>query len=204
MTRFAARWSTLALSLTLVLFSCTTTRVRTYQDPSLSTTPLSSVAVLPLQNIRLGPQIAIDLNRGIVQALSRSNPTLKIMGPAEAQDKLSSAGLIETYSQFLRDYGTSGLLNKTALAKLGEALGVDAILQGDISQLEQRDGYPYHPAYTKLVLRDSIISLKSGVLLWESSATAKKETTAFNKAPEIEDVVPTAQSTLVEQIPALR
>jgi hypothetical protein len=53
-------------------------------------------------------------------------------------------------------------------------------------------------------LRYSIISLKSGVLLWESSATAKKETTAFNKAPEIEDVVPTAQSTLVEQIPALR
>src|SRR5262245_38107976 len=102
------------------------------------------------------------------------------MGPAEAQDKLSSAGLIETYSQFLREYGTSGILNKTALAKLGEALGVDAILQGDISQLEQQDGYPYHPAYTKLVLRYSIISLKSGVLLWESSATAKKETTAFN------------------------
>lgn len=204
MHRCAARWSTLGLSLVLLLGSCTTTRIRTYQDPSLSATPLVSVAVLPLQNTRLGPQIAIDLNRGIVQALSRSNPTLKILGPAEVQETLSRAGLVETYAQFLRDYGTSGLLNKSALAKLGEALGVDGILQGDISQLEQQDGQPYRPAYTKVVLRYSIISLTSGALLWESSATAKKETTAFNKAPEIEDVVPTAQSTLVEQMPMLR
>ena len=203
MKRFATRWATPAFGL-ILLAACTTTRVRSYQDPSLSTTPLVSIAVLPLQNIRLGPQIAIDLNRGIVQALSRRNPNLRIIGPAEAQDTLSTGGLIETYSQFLRDYGTSGLLNKAALAKLGDALGADAILQGDISQLEQQDGYPYHPAYTKLVLRYSIISLKSGVLLWESSATAKKETTAFNKAPEIEEVVPTAQSTLVAQIPAFR
>ncbi len=184
--------------------ACTTTRVRSYQDPSLSTTPLSFVAVLPLQNTRLGPRVAIDLNRGVVQALSRRNPKLKIMGPAEAQEKLGTSGLIETYSQFLRDYGTSGLLNKAALAKIGDALGVDAILQGDISQLEQQDGYPYHPAYTKLTLRHSVVSLQSGVLLWESSATVRHETTAFNKAPEIEDVVPTAQSTLVAQMPAFR
>lgn len=202
MNRFAVCWKTLALcSLTILLFSCTTAQVRSYQDPSLSTTPLSSVAILPLQNIRLGPQIAIDLNRSIIQAVSRNNPKLMIMGPAEAQEKLSSNGLVETYSQFLRDYGTSGLLNKTTLAKLEKVLGVDAILQGDISQLEQQDGYPYHPASTKLVLRYSIISLKSGVLLWESSATARKETTAFNKAPEIEEVIPTAQRSLVAQMP---
>jgi len=46
--------------------------------------------------------------------------------------------------------------------------------------------------------------LKSGVLLWESSATAKKESTALNQAPEIEEVVPAAQSTLVAQFPAFR
>ena len=166
MNRCAARWSALVLSLVLLLGSCTTTRVRTYQDPSLSTTPLASVAILPLQNTRLGPQIAIDLNRGIVQALSRSNSSLKIMGPVEAQDKLSSAGLIETYSQFLRDYGTSGLLNKAALAKLGESLGVDAILQGDISQLEQRDGYPYHPAYTRIgfALLNHLVNIRGSTL----------------------------------------
>jgi hypothetical protein len=157
-----------------------------------------------LQSVRLGPQLAIDLNRGIVQGLASRNTQLKIVGPAEAQEKLSSAGLVETYSQFLRDYGTSGLLNKAALAKIGEALGVDAILQGDILQLEQQDGYPYHPAYTKLVLRYSLISLRSGVLLWEISVAARKEKTALNKAPEIEEVVPIAQKTLLAQIPLLR
>lgn len=203
MGRLCQIGTTLGLSL-LLSAACTTTRVRSYQDPSISTTALSSIAVLPLQNTRLGPQIAIGLNRGVVQALGRRNPNLKIMGPAEAQEKLSSSGLIETYSQYLRDYGTSGLVNKAALVKMGDALGVDAILQGDISELEQQDGYPYHAAYIKLTLRYSVVSLKSGVLLWESSATVKHETTAMNKAPELEEVVPTAQSTLIAQMPAFK
>ena len=201
MKRTILTGATLA-SLVLFVAGCITTRVRVYQDPSFSTTQLSFIAVLPLQNTRLGPQVAIDLNRGVVQELSRRNPNLRIMGPAEAQEKLSSAGLIESYSQFLRDYGTSGLLNKAVLMKLGDALCVDAVLQGDISQLEQQDGvYGYIRAYTKLTLRYSVISLKSGVVLWESSVTVKKQTTTLGKAPEIEEVVPSAQSTLIEQMP---
>lgn len=204
--RFVTRWSTLALGLTL-LTACSYTRVKWYEDLFLSTASLNSIAVLPLQNVRLSRRTATETDRAIVEALIGRNPDLTIVDSAEAQDKLSTAGVIETYSQFLRDYRASRLLDKAALAKMGDTLGTDAILQGDIAQLIQVDGLPLHnAAYTKLVLRYSIFSLKARKLLWESSATVYKKTTGLSRAPEIEEVIPgaVAQITRVVKMPEFR
>ncbi len=188
----------------LTLAACTTTSVRTYRDPSLAATPITSVAILPLQNMRYGPQIAVNLNRGVVQAFAARNKAVRVVGPAEAQETLGSAGLVEVYSQFLRDYGTSGLLNKGALNRIAEALKVDAILHGYIASVEQQDGYPYHPAYTKITLTYSLIGLHNAVLLWDTSATARVEGSAFSKAPEVEEVIPVVQNIVLANLPQLR
>jgi hypothetical protein len=183
--------------------ACTTTGANTFRDPSLASTKLRSVAILPLQTTHLGPGISLDVNRGVVQGFVARNPGLRILSPSESQEKLGAAGLIEAYSQYLRDYATSGMTNKATLAKIGTALEVDAILQGEIAQLQQQNGYPYHPAFTQLSLRYSLVSCQSGVLLWESSARARRELTALDSAPDVYEVIPVAQQTLVAQFPVL-
>jgi len=185
------------------LVGCTTTGANTFADPSLATTRVGSVAILPLQNTRLGPAIALDVNRGVVQGLSARNPGVRLMGPAETQEKLGAAGLIETYSQYLRDYATSSLTNKSSLLKIGEALGTDAMLQGEITDLQQQNGYPYHPAYTQIVVRYSLVSLHTGVLLWETSARARRKLTALDHAPDPREVIPVVQQTLIREFPFL-
>jgi hypothetical protein len=184
--------------------ACTTTSVQTYRDPALAATKIEAVAILPLQNTRFDPQVAVNLNRGIVQAFAARNRSIRVIGPAEAQEALGAENLVEVYSQFLRDYSTSGLLNKGALNRIRTALNCDAILHGYIASVQQQDGYPYHPAYTKLTLTYSLIGLKDAVLLWNTSATVRTETTAFNKAPEIEEVIPTVQQTILASLPSLQ
>jgi hypothetical protein len=202
------RWTGLTTGLAFVLLTaCTPARVavwstgRVYHDPRLSSTPLSSMAVLPLQNTRRGPQIAIALTSDVVTELRSRNPHLTIMGPAAVQERLNATRLIGTYAQFLRDYGTSGLLDTAALTKIAHALGVDALVQGEIAHLDQHDGDRSHPASTTLTLHYSIIALKAGVLLWDSSVTLRYQSPAVHKAPDLEDVVPIAHSLLLTQMP---
>lgn len=76
--------------------ACTTTRVHTFRDPSLTAARIESVAILPLQDARFGPQIAVNLNKSVAQAFASRNPKVRIVGPAEAQELLGAGNLVES------------------------------------------------------------------------------------------------------------
>ena len=198
------RLALLVPAVLLPLAGCVATaHVSTYVDPDFGSRPVRSVAVLPLENGRLGPQIAANINGGILQGIGRRNPSLVLVGPRDAQERISDGGLIEAYAQFLRDYATSGLINRTTLSKVGAALRVDAVLQGEITQLVAEDGYPYHGAHTNITIRYSLIGTATGTLLWQCSGSGEKMVSAMQKAPPLEEVIPAALDAILKALPPL-
>lgn len=197
---------TAAASLLLVtLLACTSTNtsVRTYTDPSVGTTTIGSLAVLPVRNAPVAQSESIRLNREIAQTVQRQNPSLKITGPVESIQLLNDAGLVDKYDRYLVALAQSGIPNAEVLNQVGAALSVDAIMQGQLLGLYQEDGsYPGRAGVTRFALRYSIVSTKNGMLLWEASADVKKKTaTVFESAPALEQVLPEATQTILKSIP---
>jgi hypothetical protein len=83
------------------LFSgCTTTHTtRTYADPSIGTKKILSMAVLPVRNAPIAQAESIRMNREIAQAVQRKNPSLGILGPVEAIEKLNEHHLVADYDR---------------------------------------------------------------------------------------------------------
>ena len=199
----ASTWLFLLCVSVSSLSACTTTQVQTFSAPSLAATQIESIAILPFQHTRFGPHMALSLNRSIEQAFAARNQRMRIVGPAEAQAILGAANLVEVYAQFVRDYRTSGLLNKGALHQVHDALNVDAILSGSITSVVQLDGAPHRPAFTTLTLTYALIGLRNGVLLWDTAATVNTERTVFDKAPDVEEGIPQAQAIIIANLPTL-
>src|SRR5512132_3065991 len=61
------------------LSACTTTKVQTFSAPSLAATKIESIAILPFQPTRVGPDMAVSLNRGIGQAFAARNPRMRMV-----------------------------------------------------------------------------------------------------------------------------
>jgi len=199
----ASTWVLLLCVSVSSLSACTTTKVRTFSAPSLAATTIESIAIVPFQPTRVGPDMAVSLNRGIEQAFAARNPRMRIVGPAEAQALLGAAHLVEVYAQLVREYRTSGRLNTGALHQVHAALNVDAILAGSLTSVVQLDGAPHRPAFTHLTLTYALIGLRHGVLLWDTAATVSTERTVFDNAPDVEEGIPQAQASIIAHLPTL-
>jgi len=179
--------------------------LRTFVDPSIRPESIQSVAVFPMRNVRLLPDEARELNRGVSQAFHRQNPSVKIVGPTHSTDLLNRANLAETYSDFLRDYSTSGIPNVTTLNEIRDALDVDAILQGEVFDIYQTDGiFGSHKGETSVTIRYVLLSTHNGNVLWEGTSNAKKVTaTTVEPAPPLYEVVLIAQHKILGALPTL-
>jgi hypothetical protein len=184
--------------------SCTTSHdTRTYADPSLGTKIISSMAVLPVRNAPIAQSESIRMNRELAQTVQRKNPALRVLGPVEAVEKLNELHLVDDYDRYLAGLAQSGIPNREILLRIGEALGVDALMQGQIIGLMQQDSAIGRPASTAFALRYSIVSTKDGMLLWETSEEMrKKRQTIFSSAPPLQEVLPEAVAKVIQSIPS--
>jgi len=198
----------LHMSAVLILFviGCSSATLKSFVNPSIDPESIQSVAIFPIRNIRLLTDEARELNRSITQAFHDCNPTVEILGPSEAIDKLNDADLAAEYSDFLRDYATSGIPNAKTLQQIGNALGVDAILQGEVFDLKQIDGNAMYgvKGKTSLTVRYSLMSTSVGDVLWEATSNAKKQTaTVLQSAPPLYEAILIAQERILTALPRL-
>lgn len=186
------------------VLACTTTRLRTYRDPSLRSVHMTRVAVLPVRGTILPPDVEANLNRAATRSLAATNPNLEIIGPTESQQMLDDAGLVGSYSR-LAGNTRPGPLDWSTLERISEVLKVEGILQGRIARVDRPDdGFFHHTVVSELTLSYSLIDSRNGERLWESSATVRKERMEFKDAPRIEEIVPLAQSLALKEVPTLR
>lgn len=186
---------------------CATQRatIKTFVEPSIQPESIRSVAVFPMRNVRLLPDESRELNRGVSQAFHQQNPNVRIVGPTESTTLLNQVGLTGKYSDFLRDYATSGIPNVNTLKEIGDALDVDAILQGEMFDIYQIDGaYGITAGKTSITVRYVLLSTRYGSVLWEATSNAKKETaTTLESAPPLYEVILIAQNKILTALPTL-
>jgi len=187
------------------LSSCTTHDTRTYTDPSIGTRTILSIAILPVRNAPIAQSESIRMNRDIAQTVQRKNPGLHVLGPVEAVEKLNELHLVDDYDRYIVALAQSGIPNKETLYRIGQALGVDALMQGQIVGLSQQDGTGAwgRPGSTAFALRYSIVSIRDGMLLWETSEEMrKKRQSNFSSAPPLQEVLPEAVEKVLQTIPS--
>lgn len=193
--------------LILTATACATSKasLKTYSDPSIQTGAIKAVAVLPMRNARLMADESRELNRSFTQALTAQNPGLVVIGPAEAVDAINQANLAERYSDFLRNYAASGVPDARVLQEVGNALKVDAIFQGEVFDIRERDGeYGGNRGETQVTVRYALLSTKAGTVLWEATSRGVRGTAStLGKAPPQYEAIALAQEKIVSSLPRL-
>ena len=184
----------------LLLVGCETASLDSYVDPSYSAKDIRRVVVLPMTNAGITPGQAQELSRSFAQGMLRTNPNLEIMGAGEAIDKINAANLADEWAVFLRNYNTSGIPNTHIVKRIGAVLGVDAIIQGSVLSVSQKDSNGFDYPMTRVNVRYGAINAKTGAMLWEISSEGSIQPYSYTAAPVI-DAVRLAHGKILSSIP---
>jgi hypothetical protein len=178
---------------------------RTRIDPALATTRILAVAVLAIPSARITTQIGAEMDQALIQAFATRNPTVMIVRPDDATARLAEAGLANRYRSFLRDYALTAIPDTALIAALGKTLGVDAIIQGAVVELVQRNGFlNIQNGSTLATVRYRIISTSTGTLLWEGMSSSSRVTvTDLEKAPQVRHALALAERPVLKALPQL-
>ncbi|MDA8084067.1 MAG: hypothetical protein M0024_10465 [Nitrospiraceae bacterium] len=190
----------LLLGILLFSFGCASNvNLRSFTDPSIESSSVKKVAILPIRNSRILPGESNELLRSITREFVKKNPNVTVLSAVDATDMLNKSDMTEKYSNFLRDYAVSGIPNSKILKEIGDVLSVDAIVQGEVLDIVQRNGYyPGVMALTSLSLRYYMLSTSKGNILWEASCSASQQpgglATVWTPPVPISDVIILAQN----------
>lgn len=128
---------------------------------------------------------------------------MAIVSSAEAIQVLNDSGLADEWARFLDNYNSSGIPNASVLRDIGHVLGVDAVIQGEIVNIQQSDGvYGGNKGTTRVTVRYSMMGVQSGKLLWEASSDGLRTTaTTLESAPPVIEAVQLAQQKILATLP---
>jgi hypothetical protein len=190
----------------LFLTACTSSsKIKTYTNPSFTRDAIKSIALLPIRNISLTPSEGLEINRMFYKEVTARNPSKRIVDPVQTVKLLNDGNLVSLYDQFLREFENTGVPNNNLLKQLGAQLQSDALIQGVVVNFSQNDArYGGNAAKTSATLRYVIISIATGDILWESSCEASKSsTTTLGKTPPLFEVLEKAQKQIITSVPKL-
>ncbi len=179
--------------------------IDSFTDPSFKPGGISNIAVFPIQNARLAPAAAQQMNRSIAQGISSTNPGLRIISPSESLRLLNESGVADEYALFVSDFNTSGVADSERLKVIGEALGADAIFQASLLGLERRDGqYGRNGGETRITITASIVETVTGKMVWQASAEGFMRTaTTMGSSPQVSEAAQLAVDKISGAIPSL-
>jgi hypothetical protein len=186
---------------------CATRRatINSYIDPSFTPGSVRSVAILPMQNARLAAMQAQTVNGRIATMLSTRNPSLEIVSDRESVARLNEAELADDWAQFLANYQTSGVPDASVIRRVGSAMRVDAVMQGELLDIEQRDGvYGGTRGQTIVTVRYMLLGTSSGNMLWEGTSQGIRQTaTTLESAPDLLEAIDLAVDRIVLDLPRM-
>jgi hypothetical protein len=201
------------ISIGLILSGCVARKasIKSYFNPSLNASKITSVAVFPMRNsfvqkdAGLGTGDVIEINAMIQKAFVTKNPQTIMVDAVSSTDLINKGSLVNSYDTLLRVYENTGLPNTMILNKIGEKLKIDAIIQGFVKDVFQQDGvYGRNGGETKITMKYVMFSTKTGDVLWEVTCQGYKRTaTTFGKAPAVFEVIEIIQKKILTAIPAL-
>jgi len=195
----------LVTGILLALTGCTTPKatIDSYLDPGYARGTITKLAIFPIRNAELSPAESQQVNREIAMGIARKDSSIVIVGPTEAVRLLNEHDLANTWARFLDTYASTGIPDANTLSQVGEALGVDAILQGEVLDVLQRDGeYGSHSGETRITLRFSMLSVNQGAMVWQASSEGRAKTlTTIERAPPLIEAIRASVDRIITSLP---
>jgi hypothetical protein len=174
-----------------------------YVDPSEPIGDMGSIAVFPPADDSFEPQEVQQLTRKISDGVHARHPDMKIMDDRDVRKVMEDQGLAGDWARFRESYATSGKPDQALLGKMGNALGVDGILLGEIVSTTQHDrDYEDSEGVTRATVRFSLFDIESGKLAWQagSEGVVKMQTMA-TAAPPVREAVEVAVDKIMGAFP---
>ncbi len=185
--------------------------VKTYNNPSVNASRIEAVAIFPLRNsfvqrsVGLGTGEMIDINKMFQTEFYNQNKGVKMVDAVMSRELLNQGNMVNAYDTLLAVYENTGIPNTLILNRIGLKLGVDAIIQGFIKEVFQRDGvYGGNRGEAKIVVKYIMLSTRTGDVIWEATCEGYKGTaTTLAKAPPIDDAIEILKEKLLSAMPTL-
>jgi hypothetical protein len=177
--------------------------INMHVDPAFTHDRIRKVAIFPFRSASLAASEAKEIDRKISVDIKAKNPRVTIVSPVDAIALLNDQNLAVYWSEFIEHYLVSRVPDANVLHRIGNALGVDAIIQGEAVEVYQRDGvYGAYVGETRVTVRLSLIGVEEGKILWESSSDGFRENAiTIGKAPAIIKCVNLAVDKILATIP---
>ncbi|MFC2084806.1 hypothetical protein ACFLS9_07095 [Bacteroidota bacterium] len=195
----------LIICITVFISGCSVSKatLSSFVDPNISNEELNSIAVFPIRNARFAPNEAKQINKKISTEIHNLNKDIQIMSSDDVINILNEYDLASSWAMFLDNYSSSGIPDKYILYEIGEVLNVDCLVQGEVVNIFQEDGeFGINNGLTTVTVMFSLISTKSGKILWEASSDGTKKTvTSFEDAPPIMEAVNLAVDKILSNLP---
>ena len=209
LTKVLLKVGLLGIAIAIIFTGCAIKKgtINSYVEPTYNRGNVRTIAMFPMRNAKFAPSEARQLNKQLNQEMIKKNPNVKIVPPSKALRMINDSGLASEWANFVEDYYTSGVADKIVLSKISKALKVDAIFQGQLIKVYQRDGGGFGSpikGLTRITLGFSIIETKTAKTIWEASADGILGTAdSFGEAPPIKDAIDLAMKKVKTNIPLL-
>ncbi len=199
----------ISLALSLVLYGCAMQKgvIDSFVEPTYQTGSIKTLAIFPVQNASMAPAQANIINSIMVQAVQSKSTSITLISPAESARRINDAGIATQWTRFIEDFQTAGLVNKKYLSDIAKALQSDAVLQGFIGNITQKDGMQFGDGIgiTRVSIHYAIIDLHNAKIIWQANSSGRVQTASFgyHMAPEVSEAMSVALKKLTDNLPAL-
>ncbi len=127
----------------------------------------------------------------VEESMKRQRPALKIVPYWQTLNVINREGFTPEYAVMLKDYASTGILEKKTLGKLGASIGVKYFVQPRIIDFSQRSSIRFQPfGFTMFVTHESQIKIyiemwdaSSGEIVWIGVAEGNMATEHFMARP---------------------
>lgn len=156
---------------------------------NLASNKIRTIAILPIRNNNLDSNEAKEVNRYFMTGITKILKNYILISPEESLEILNRDSLTERYYNKLPTYFSSITINKKLIKDVGESLGCDAIVQGEISKITKSTYLDQNKAETSCWVNYGLISTKNGKDIWGNLVTSTLNADLTSGPPSLINVV---------------
>jgi hypothetical protein len=180
--------------------------VETVVSPDFSFESVEGVAVLPLFEWGVSLRSADSLTAAVADAVRTRMSDGRVIAPDEAARLIGGGGLAYEWALFLHDWEARDELDRTAVMRVADLLGVDLLIVVDLPEVARQDGSGQDgPPSTVVVARVRAFSGASGILAWYGSAGLELVASPLesDRAPPVMDAAAPVVHAILRELPRI-
>lgn len=169
---------------------------------ALASSRLNSLAILPVP--ALEGASASELSLAVGRQISAESNDIRLVGPSDSRSRIEQNELTADWRALTETLSMESAPSAEIVAGLGRSLNVDAILQGVVYDIDNRQ----HAAFgnrgkIELTVRVVLLQTTTGEILWEARSRAVKEAETTFANPSMDEALELAINEILESFPTL-